>query len=709
MMKHIPWSVVAVGWLSVAGGATSGQSGARIDPAIIGDVSSPKPGAALSARALITNPTPIKGVMSWTIETRRIRHRFSATALSPDGKLVATGGIDGIIRLWDVASGRLVRALVGHDSYIYGLAFSPGGKYLASGGAFDGTARIWDAATGQPLRILTGHPGYVVQVGWSGDGKKLIAAGGVSGDISIWNIATGLISAKASLGQHIVSLAVDPTAERCAAVTNELRLTIVDTKTGKAQRSLGEPADKVSCVAWSPDGKVLAAGAAKATFLFDPNTGKTGRTLDVSSAYLDWSRDGSRLAAICSDGTTRLWNAADGAMQLKIAAGGTALYLLPGNANVLLGDSAALTTLAWADGKRIAHHDLSGMEPPYWHPGRPIVTGILTAPPALWEPATGRLRCKLDEHAATVAAFAFSPDGKAIATAGHDKTVRVFKSADGSLTHTLAKHTAAVLAVAWSPDGKEIVSGGADKKTIVWDAKTGEPMHTRTEHAAAIQCLAFSPAGSVLAAGGDDGKIFTYTRPGWKPGKPLTTPNQTSVLSLAWTTDGKTLAAGDINGTALLWSPAKAKLISALPTVGSPPHINSMVFYAKGEMLATARGNHTLVLWSTATGKSSHSLPTMAPALHAVNAPPYLAVAAQDRTCRFFEPISGKLRGLILAEPEQIVALSMDGHYRADGAALDGLVYVVQTPRGQDTLTPAEFTARYKWKNDPAQARFAGK
>src|SRR5437870_3111774 len=155
----------AIGWWFCSGiaHAQTGTAG-KSDPPIIGENLSPKPGAPLSARALITSPAPVKGVLSWTIETRRIRNRFSVTALSPDGKLVATGGIDGIIRLWDVDSGKLVKALVGHDSYVYGLAFSPGGRYLASGGSFDGTARIWEVATGLPLRVLKGHPSWVSQV-----------------------------------------------------------------------------------------------------------------------------------------------------------------------------------------------------------------------------------------------------------------------------------------------------------------------------------------------------------------------------------------------------------------------------------------------------------------------------------------------------------------------------------------------------------------
>jgi WD40 repeat protein len=707
-MKQVAWPIIVAVCLCAPAAPAWAQAKSS-DPLITADPLAPKPGSPLSQRALVTLPPPIKGVISWTVETKRIRYRYSVTALSPDGKLVATGGIDGIIRLWDVETGKLVRCLVGHDSYVYGLAFSPGGKYLASGGAFDYTARVWEVNTGQPLRVLKGHPNWVSQVAWSGDGMKVIAEGGTSGDVSVWNVDSGLKVAKASLGQYALSLVADPQGDRFAIVTTESAVIVMNSKTGKAERNLGEVADKCTRLAWSPDGKVLAAGSAKGTFLFDPSTGKVNGKLDATGHALDWSRDGTRLATASADGTLKLWNPADGTLVHKITGSATSLHLLPGDAGVLTGDTVGIATYQWSDGKRTAYRDITDVIPPIWQPGRPVVTGVQTTSLSLWDTATGHRRVKLDGHTAAIAAYAFSPDGKSIVTASHDKTLRVYETATGSLKHTLAKHGGPVLSVAWSGDGKEIVSGGQDKKTIVWDAKSGDATHTLTNHAAGITCLAFSPGGSLLAAGGDDGKVFTYTRPGWKAGKPLVTPNQTHPLSLAWTPDGKTLAVGDINGTGLFWSLAKAKLMGELPTVGSPPQINSMAIYAKGEMLATARGNHTLVVWSTATGKSTHTMPTMAPAQHVVWATPHLAVASQDRCCRFFEPISGRLRGMLIAEPEQIVALSHDGHYRADGPTVDGLVYVVQTPRGQDTLTPAEFTTQYRWKNDPAQTRFAGK
>ncbi len=692
-----------------AGGSTP----PRAEPVIEPDAALAKSGRPLSNRALVTTPPFIKGVLSWSLETKNHRGTFSVTALSPDGKLLATGGLDGTIRLWDLATGNLVRALIGHDSYVYGLAFSPAGRYLASGGSFDGTARIWEVSTGQPLKILRGHPGYLVQVAWTPDGRKLVGAGDGSGDISVWEIATGLKVTKGSLGQYILSIAVHPDGARAAAVTSESAVIVVDLKTGKSQRSLGEVANKYFSLGWSPDGNRLAAGAAKATYVHDEATGKIVVTLDSPGHVLSWAADGSRLAtASQADATIKLWNPTDGSLIHKISATATSLHLQSGNSRVVVGDTHGITVANLADGKQVARYQITGAVPPVWTSKRPVLTGMGTPSLSLWEPGTGKLLRALDGHTGGIAGFAWSPDGKALATAAYDKTVRVWDAGTATVRHTLAQHTAAALCVAWSPDGKEIASGGQDKKVLVWDAKTGMLIQTLAAHDQDIPCLAWSPSGGTLAAAVRGGNVFLYPRSTWKQSKPLATKAQTSPSALAWSADGKILAVGDSNGAVILWPlPKGGAPLAEFPTSGSPPYISSMVFYPKGDVLACGRGNHTLDLWSLKTLKKITTAPTMAPVQH-VNwsaSGPLLAVASADRTCRFFEPASARLKGVLLAEPEQMVAVSADGHYHAEGPALDRLIYVVQTEKGQDTFPPAEFAAKYAWKNNAAAAQFAGK
>src|SRR5262245_20992114 len=102
-----------------------------------------KTGGGLSYRTPVARPGALKGVRSWTIETRRHRWVPIDLALSPDGAVAATSGYDGMVRLWDTAAGTLLRVLVGHDSYVYGLGWSADGRYLASAGTFDYTVRVW--------------------------------------------------------------------------------------------------------------------------------------------------------------------------------------------------------------------------------------------------------------------------------------------------------------------------------------------------------------------------------------------------------------------------------------------------------------------------------------------------------------------------------------------------------------------------------------
>jgi hypothetical protein len=83
--------------------------------------------------------------------------------------------------------------------------------------------------------------------------------------------------------------------------------------------------------------------------------------------------------------------------------------------------------------------------------------------------------------------------------------------------------------------------------------------------------------------------------------------------------------------------------------------------------------------------------------------------SSADRTARFFEAASGQLRGALLAEEPQIVAVSADGHFRADTAAQAELIYVAQLEKSQETFTPAQFASKFKWRNNPATIRLTGK
>jgi WD40 repeat protein len=112
-----------------------------------------------------------------------------SVAYSPDGRFIASGSWDSTIKIWDSANGALLRTLSGHTSGVWSVAYSPDGRFIASG-SYDNTIKIWDSANGALLRTLSGHTICVNSVAYSPDGR-FIASGGSDGTIKIWDSTSG--------------------------------------------------------------------------------------------------------------------------------------------------------------------------------------------------------------------------------------------------------------------------------------------------------------------------------------------------------------------------------------------------------------------------------------------------------------------------------------------------------------------------------------
>jgi WD40 repeat protein len=253
-------------------------------------------------------------VRLWDVAAGKELHRLEghkavvfSVATSPDGKTLASGGWDFNIRLWDVASGKETAVLKGHNRRVESLAFSPDGKTLASG-ADDNTARLWDVATGTEPRTLKGHAKAVCWVAFSPDGKTL-ASGSQDSVIHLWEVGTGQERQRPD-GCEGQGPTFSPSGDTLISITGDNVVRFWDLAAGKQRRIFPGDEDSIEVFAVSPDGKLLAAGSRATIRLWEIATGKECLRFKAPSPVwvLRWSPNGRILASAHENTAILLWD-----------------------------------------------------------------------------------------------------------------------------------------------------------------------------------------------------------------------------------------------------------------------------------------------------------------------------------------------------------------------------------------------------------------
>jgi WD40 repeat protein len=472
-------------------------------------------------------------------------------AFTPDGKSLAAGSDDKIVRFWDLDSGTETRRFTAAHS-VQQLAFAPGGTLLAlgegmsigelrAGEAHPSVIELWDLAKGLVRHRLTCADVVIAPLAFSPDGKVL-ASTGTSGKICLWDPASGqeLRSWRAHPSRGAVAFSPDGRA-LFSVGTTDCTIRRWDTATGKEIDPHGGHTLGVHALHFSRDGKMLISQSTDAkTLEWDVAKANIRRQLlapvaaptdEPQHLAADLAPDGKSIAVALADTN-------------KKAKGGTLIHVLEAGSgktrSTLPGQAEGLVAIKFApEGQRLA-----------------LVAKNRTE---VWDWLAGKQLFSIDASGP----FAFARYGRLFAYASSDRTITLGDAATGGSLFRWDSRQLNLSGLSLSPDGKVLASVSSERNDVhevrVWDPTTRALIAKfDSKWPGGIHRLAFSPSGRILAAAvwvSRDVDVFTIEL--WEIAtgqtiRQIVTP-QRPVLSLAFAPDGRVLASGGQESTILLW------------------------------------------------------------------------------------------------------------------------------------------------------------
>jgi WD40 repeat protein/transcriptional regulator with XRE-family HTH domain len=569
----------------------------------------------------------------WYYKERRLQFVWrahysvvSAVAFSFDEQYLATGSWDGVIKVWDSASGALRWTSPAVDA-VMGLAFSPDGRALASAGT-DGQVRLWDVTSGALLQTLDEHLGPAFRVAWSPDGK-ILASAGHDARVRLWETAsdnTVLLkpTPRKTLEGHsspVRGLAFSPDGRTLASASWDRTVKLWDVASETQKESIALSA-RVEGLVWSQNGRYLASGELERAFwVWDVEQHKQRTTFYGTMApvrALGFSPDTSTLSAT-DDASLQVWDMLSGQCIRRwqsFARTVNDIAWSPDGAQLASAGNDALITI-WDVATRLPLQLLRGHKQIIWGvawspAGRRLASCSEDNTIRIWD--VGQATCERVVKDALLVdaqlfATAWSPDGARLAVATHRHGVLVYDLS--AQTFRRVGHTAAptrIRRVEWSPDGKSLAASGEGGVVYIWNGDDYSLRATFEGQRGMVVALAWSPDAKRIASGswghGSD-QLFIWDTQSWQRIRTLDDPN-VLVFAVAWSVDGERLVSAGSDGSLRWWNPRSGECILSRQEHAGP--VQSLRPSPDGRLLASCGDDGAIQIWEMDTGEQVTTL-----------------------------------------------------------------------------------------------------